>query len=213
MGPDYVLVPRNLQEKLAKAFKKAYASFYPEGALKSPDTARIISPLHYNRIMGLVAATKGNIVTGGTGDGKKIDITVVGDVLVDDALLQQYVLQSFLGTSLTRVFREIFGPVLSIVPVDSIDEALKIIQARYVEHFFLMHVFPITVRHPPLAVYLFSDDSELKQKCMVFLSFYLSHYSGTSAVIHATRSGALMINDTVQHVASESLEIMFDAFV
>ena len=44
--------------------------------------------------------------------------------------------------------REIFGPVLSLVPVKDVDEAIKFIQAR----------------DYPLAVYVFSHDKEFEKK-------------------------------------------------
>jgi aldehyde dehydrogenase (NAD+) len=91
VSPDYVLVPRQRQDELLEAFKAVYASFYPEGSLKSPDTARIINSVHYNRIMDLIGRTKGTIVTGGTGDGVRIDLTIVKDVALDDALMEGYV--------------------------------------------------------------------------------------------------------------------------
>ena len=44
--------------------------------------------------------------------------------------------------------REIFGPVLPIVPVKDVDEAIKFIQAR----------------DYPLAVYVFSHDKKFEEK-------------------------------------------------
>ena len=51
-------------------------------------------------------------------------------------------------------FREIFAPILPIVAVDDFDDAIEFINAR--DH--------------PLALYIFTDDSKLKEKGMIYFS-------------------------------------------
>lgn len=131
---DYILVPEEAQDKVVTAFSDVIKGFYPDGAIKSQSYSRIISDVHFKRLSGLLAETKGTIAVGGETDAaqKFIAPTVVRDVMFDDALMGQ----------------EIFGPILPIVPVKDIDEAIERISKM--DH--------------PLAVYIFSDDAAMKKK-------------------------------------------------
>ena len=93
-----------------------HKSFYPDGPAKSKDFGRVVSDTHFKRISGLLSESKGQIVFGGETDAsqKFIAPTVVRDVKTDDSLMTQ----------------EIFGPVLPIVPISSVDEAISYIQAK-----------------------------------------------------------------------------------
>ncbi|KAI0634451.1 aldehyde dehydrogenase [Trametes polyzona] len=132
--PEYVLVPEGFQDTLVEALKEVYHSFYPDGPEKSDSFGRIVSEAHTERIKGLIEETKGTIVLGGQTDvaQKYVAPTVVKDVRGDDALMQE----------------EIFGPVLALVPVKDVDEAIEFINQR--EH--------------PLAVYVFSSDKAFQNK-------------------------------------------------
>ncbi|EJF59174.1 aldehyde dehydrogenase [Dichomitus squalens] len=134
LSPEYVLVPEHFQDTLVEALKEAYASFYPEGPEKSDSLSRIVSSAHAARIKKLIDETKGTIVVGGQADVEKryIAPTVVRDVKEGDSLLGD----------------EIFGPVLALVPVKDVDEAIKFIQAR----------------EYPLAVYVFTHDKQFEKK-------------------------------------------------
>ncbi|KAI8980223.1 aldehyde dehydrogenase [Trametes punicea] len=134
LSPDYVLVPAHFQDTLIEAMKEVYKSFYPEGPEKSNSLSRIVSVAHATRIKGLIDETKGTIVLGGGADVSKryIAPTVVRDVSGDDSLMGE----------------EIFGPVLAIVPVKDVDEAIAFIRAR----------------EYPLAVYVFSQDKKFQEK-------------------------------------------------
>ena len=62
--------------------------------------------------------------------------------------------------------REIFGPILPVLPVDGVDEALEIINSRWVR--FLCRVPGLVLtfwrRDHPLAVYVFTKDAGFKAK-------------------------------------------------
>ncbi|KAL0959772.1 hypothetical protein HGRIS_011462 [Hohenbuehelia grisea] len=136
VAPDYVLVPRHFQDKFAQALKDAYENFYPASARADAEQtfSRLITPAAFSRVHGLLKSTKGEIVFGGGADEstKYIEPTIVKNVSGDDSLMSE----------------EIFGPVLPIVPVDDVDEAVKFIKAR--DH--------------PLALYVFSPDAAFKAK-------------------------------------------------
>ncbi|KAJ7882834.1 Aldehyde/histidinol dehydrogenase [Mycena leptocephala] len=145
VAPDYILVPRAHQNAAIEAFKKAYRTFWPhpKGALDPlSEMGAILNPHHHTRLMELLRRTQGNIVHGGNTEGtKRIEPTLVADVGLDDSLMED----------------ELFGPIIPIVPVDDIHEAIQIIRGR-----------PI-----PLVIYVFTDNEETKNK------FLKSTRSGT----------------------------------
>jgi len=134
VAPDYVLVQRDKQDELVEAFRKHYNAFFPKGALDSPLFGSIISDLHHKRITSLLSRTNGEVVLQGRVDAarRRLEPTIVKDVADGDSLLEE----------------EIFGPVLPIVPVDSLNQAVDFVNAR--PH--------------PLVLYGFSDKESVKQK-------------------------------------------------
>ncbi|KAG1721487.1 aldehyde dehydrogenase [Suillus paluster] len=134
VAPDYVLVQRDKQDELAKAFQKHYKAFFPDGALDSPLFGSIVSELHHKRLTSLLSRTKGEIVLQGRADAarRRLEPTIVKDVADGDSLLEE----------------EIFGPILPLVPVDSLQQAIDFVNAR--SH--------------PLVLYAFSDNESLKQQ-------------------------------------------------
>ncbi|KAI0776646.1 NAD-aldehyde dehydrogenase [Trametes elegans] len=169
--PDYVLVPEDFQDTLVDALKREYHKFYPDGAENSDSLSRIISEAHAARIKRMVDETKGTIVAGGQADVARrlIAPTIVRDVPADDSLMSD----------------EIFGPVLPIVPVRDVDEAIAFIRAR--DH--------------PLVVYVFSEDPKFQDKGAYRLSSALmfgpSQLRPSSPVFKSTKSGAAVTNDTI----------------
>ncbi|KAG5641769.1 hypothetical protein DXG03_004264 [Asterophora parasitica] len=159
VAPDYILVPRHFQDTFIDALKTAYASFYPESADSSvpANYSRIVTPQAFNRIKGLLDDTKGDVVVGGQTDAasKFIAPTLVKDVKGDDSLMSE----------------EIFGPVLPIVPVEDIDEAIAFVNAR--DH--------------PLALYVFSQVPEVKAK--VFENTRSGAAVANETVIHPGADG------------------------
>lgn len=114
-----------------------HASFYPAGARGSDSFARVVSKTQFGHLRGMVAATEGAVVLGGIDAATGIDETarffpptLVRDVGKEDALMREcvcfYMLRLY-ATDSGADSREIFGPVLPIVPVDDIDEALAIV--------------------------------------------------------------------------------------
>lgn len=136
VAPDYVLVPRSFQDKFIQALKTADESFYPPSKDSSSPGAssKLVTHEAFMRVKGLLDNTMGTIVIGGETDEatKFIAPTVVRDVHGGDVLMSE----------------EIFGPVLPIVPVEDVDEAIAFVNAR--DH--------------PLALYVFSQDPGYKEK-------------------------------------------------
>lgn len=118
VSPDYILIPRGSQNALVSEIKKAYKKFFPDDPSHSDSLARLVSPEAANRIKGYLDETQGTVAVGGQANTDKqyVQPTVLTDVKGDDSTMQE----------------EIFGPVLSIVPIDNLDAALPFINARYV---------------------------------------------------------------------------------
>ncbi|KAF5357137.1 hypothetical protein D9756_006811 [Leucocoprinus leucothites] len=134
VAPDYVLVPKDFQDKFVNALKDVCDKFYPESASTPGVYSRLITPQAFKRVKGLLDNTKGKVVFGGETDEatKFIAPTVVKDVSFDDSLMSE----------------EIFGPVLPVVPVKDVEEAITYVNNN--DH--------------PLALYVFSRDEAYKQK-------------------------------------------------
>ncbi|KAG2344173.1 aldehyde dehydrogenase [Suillus weaverae] len=134
VAPDYILVQRDKQDELVQAFQKHIDAFFPKGALDSPLFGSIVSDLHHKRLTSLLSRTKGKVVLQGRADAarRRLEPTIVKDVADGDSLLEE----------------EIFGPLLPIVPVDSLDQAINFVNAR--PH--------------PLVLYAFSDNESMKQQ-------------------------------------------------
>ncbi|KAH8101207.1 NAD-aldehyde dehydrogenase [Cristinia sonorae] len=133
-SPDYLLLPQAIEEEFTKELLDVLASFYPETPRKSSSYSRIITKQHTARIQRLITETKGKIIVGGESDVEEryIAPTIVKDVQPDDSLMEG----------------EIFGPVLPIVSVKDVDEAINFINER--DH--------------PLVIYVFSQDEAFKAK-------------------------------------------------
>jgi aldehyde dehydrogenase (NAD+) len=121
VAPDYVLVDRLVRDRFVDELNKAITSFSREPTLP------IVNTRQAGRIAGLVEKAGGRTVRGGKidADGKRAELTVIVDPDADSALMRD----------------EIFGPVLPIVTVDSMDDAIAHVQQG----------------PKPLALYLFSE--------------------------------------------------------
>jgi coniferyl-aldehyde dehydrogenase len=133
VAPDYVLVPRAQVDAFANAFVDGARMMYPTLA-GNPDYTSIVSDRHYQRLVKLIddATARGAKALGvGANDAVAEAQRKLGPTLligVDD--------------SMAVMQEEIFGPVLPIVPYDSLDEAIAYVN-----------------RHPrPLALYWFGHD-------------------------------------------------------
>lgn len=111
LGSDHVIIvgPPEREEAFIALAKKAANNFSRGGNM-----SKIVNEAHFDRLEGLLKGTKGQVVHGGDLDRQNsmIGITIIKGVQSDDSLMSD----------------EIFGPLLAIMRVDTLDEAIKLIK-------------------------------------------------------------------------------------
>lgn len=123
LSPDYVFVPRAKEAAFLAAAKAACRNALPTVAGNS-DFCTIINDTHYRRITALIedarknGATVHQVVPAGEhlpdAATRRIPFTLLTDTTPDMEVMQE----------------EIFGPVLPVVPYDTVDEVIDAINAR-----------------------------------------------------------------------------------
>lgn len=138
VAPDYVLVAREVEDAFVAALQKQFDQLCPD-PLHSAEYVHIVNQKHFDRLTGLMAS--GQIVYGGSIDPAALRIapTILRNVSPDSPVMQE----------------EIFGPILPILPVSGIDEAIAFAAAR--PH--------------PLACYLFTKDRAVQRRVLDTLPF------------------------------------------
>ncbi|MBQ2867648.1 MAG: aldehyde dehydrogenase [Firmicutes bacterium] len=109
VAPDYVLVHKNVREEFVELLKVAIEEQYGGDALNNPHYGCIVNEKHHQRLLNLMDPDK--VVYGGRSEGRKIEPTVMVDVTLEDAVMQE----------------EIFGPILPILTYDTLDEVKEIV--------------------------------------------------------------------------------------
>ena len=114
IAPDHVLVDASVEAAFTDALVDAIGTFYGADPQSSPDYARIVNAGHLRRIEKYIG--DGDVVTGGQVDADDLYVapTVLRSVHPDAAVMND----------------EIFGPVLPIVAVNGIGEAIARVNAN-----------------------------------------------------------------------------------
>jgi aldehyde dehydrogenase (NAD+)/coniferyl-aldehyde dehydrogenase len=133
VAPDYVLVPRGNEQAFIERARARIAKLYPHFA-SNRDYTSIISAQHFERLQRLADGARAvgaqlHPLTDAAADPltRHFPPVAVTNAPSDCALLQE----------------EIFGPLLPLIPYDTLDDAIRWINAR----------------PRPLALYLFADDA------------------------------------------------------
>lgn len=139
VAPDYILVPRKLQDEFVSKMQHYVSSFYGSDPKASSDYPRIINHKHFDRLQNLIDPTK--ISFGGKShrDEKYLSPTIMKNVSWEDKIMED----------------EIFGPVLPVIPYDSLDEAIN----------------KILSLPKPLAFYVFSENDRRKKEVLAKVPF------------------------------------------
>jgi len=130
VAPDYILcVGDQVKQRLTKELVDKIQEFYgKEGLRATKDYPRIINARHVNRLKGLIDGTA------------KQDIIFGGEVIESEKFISPTLLNAKEGDEIMK--DEIFGPLLPILSVASVDEAVDFVKKR----------------SKPLALYVFSEN-------------------------------------------------------
>lgn len=148
VAPEFVLVPRELCDGLCRALVKEIRDSYGPEPKESPYLARLINSAAAARVQSMLGEKHGGeVLCGGAVD------------VPERYVAPTVVLGPSLGSKLMQ--EETFAPVLSVLPVDSLDEAIRI----------------AAVHGPkPLALYVFTGDRAVADRVLARLP------SGTASV-------------------------------
>ncbi|KAL2805691.1 aldehyde dehydrogenase family 3 member B1 isoform d [Daubentonia madagascariensis] len=152
VAPDYILCSPETRERLLPALQSAITRFYGDDPQGSPNLGRIINQKQFQRLRALLGC--GRVAIGGQSNEREryIAPTVLVDVQETEPVMQE----------------EIFGPILPIVSVRSLDEAIDFINRR----------------EKPLALYAFSNSSQVVKRVLARTSS--GGFCGNDGFMHMT---------------------------
>ena len=136
LAPDYVLVEEPVRDRLIAGIEQSVRRFQ-QG---EPAVQPLVNSRQFDRLAAALDGHGGRVVLGGGTDARVpgIEPTIVLDPAPDSALMSE----------------EIFGPVLPVLTVDSLDVAIDFVNAR----------------PKPLALYLFSASADAHERVLTATS-------------------------------------------
>ena len=139
VAPDYLLIERSVKDEFLGYVRKWIAAMYGENALENDGYVKMINQKHFDRILGLIDKSK--TVHGGESNPDTLQIapTVLDGVEASDPVMQE----------------EIFGPVLPVLTVASMDDACNFVKDR----------------PSPLACYIFTEDKNVERRFLKEVPF------------------------------------------
>jgi aldehyde dehydrogenase (NAD+) len=132
VAPDYLLVDRRVKDRFTELLKQSLVDMSPAG--DGGKAMPIVSSRHAERLARLLDGHGGDVIHGGGSApaDRAVDLTLVDEPDLDSPLMRE----------------EIFGPILPIIAVDSVDEAVDRIN-----------------RGPkPLSAYIFTRSQKLAKR-------------------------------------------------
>ena len=134
LAPDHVMVAPAVRDNFLAALQQAIVDFYGDDPRISPDFGRIVNDAQFQRLAALLRGRP--VLWGGQTDAAEryVAPTVVAVECWDDPLMEE----------------EIFGPVLPILPLTSLEAAVDAINSR----------------PRPLALYLFSGQQAWRDRLL-----------------------------------------------
>lgn len=126
IAPDYVLIHEAVKQEFVEAFKQAIRKLHGENPQFSKHYVRMVSDKAFERVSSYIA--EGRVLSGGRVDAsdRYIEPTLIDNVAINSAVMTT----------------EIFGPVLPLITIKSVDEAVAFINER----------------EKPLALYVFASE-------------------------------------------------------
>jgi len=134
IAPDYILCHKDVEQAFVEALQKHIISFYGENPQESVSYPRVVNKQHTQRLANLFKC--GTVFHGGKSDenDRYISPTIIRNPKLDSELMQD----------------EIFGPIIPVVPIANVQEAIEFINNR----------------PNPLALYLFTWNNKLQEEVM-----------------------------------------------
>jgi aldehyde dehydrogenase (NAD+) len=131
VAPDYVLADAKVRDELVAKIGEAITKFR---AQEKKNGLRIVNQRQFDRLTEYVAKTKGKVALGGNSEAStlRLEPTVVVDPAPDEPLMSN----------------EIFGPILPVISVQSLDEAIRFVNSR----------------PKPLSAYLFTKSRAVRER-------------------------------------------------
>ena len=125
IAPDYLLIDKSVKELFVEEYRRALGELHGDDVQHSRHYVRMVSDSAFQRVAGYMS--DGRVVVGGRVDAsdRYIEPKLLDEVSADSDVMQN----------------EIFGPVLPMIEVSNIDEAIAFINSR----------------EKPLALYVFAD--------------------------------------------------------
>ncbi|MEU6058777.1 aldehyde dehydrogenase family protein [Streptomyces sp. NPDC047097] len=132
VAPDYVLADPETTRALEKELASAVRERYGDDPSATEAYGRIVNERHFDRLVGLLDS--GRTVVGGRHEreGRYIAPTVLAEVAADSPVMRE----------------EIFGPILPLLAVAGLDEAIEFIRGR----------------DKPLALYAFTGSDTTRER-------------------------------------------------
>lgn len=131
IAPDYLLIHKDIKEPFIEAFRRAMLKLYGSDVRSSKHYGRMVTDAAFERVSSYIA--EGVVRCGGTINRAEryIEPTLLDNVAADSRVMTD----------------EIFGPILPMIEIESIDEAIAFINRR----------------EKPLAMYVFAEESEARR--------------------------------------------------
>jgi coniferyl-aldehyde dehydrogenase len=142
IAPDYMLVPRNDVDRFVAQLRASMRRLYPKFG-SNPDYSAIISERHLRRLRELIDDARGRGATVIEIEPADSTSAAAGRQLPPTLLLN-------VSDSMRVMSEEIFGPILPIIPYDTLTEALAYINAH----------------ERPLALYWFGEDRAARERVL-----------------------------------------------
>lgn len=135
IAPDHILVHEKVRDSFLAHLKTEHERLYPGNEQDNADKGRIVNQRHFERLQGLLKNHGGQVVQGGKvvdAEKRYMEFTVITDPDPESMLMKE----------------EIFGPILPVITVKSVDEAIGFCDSG----------------PTPLAAYVFERDLAVREK-------------------------------------------------
>jgi acyl-CoA reductase-like NAD-dependent aldehyde dehydrogenase len=133
-APDYVFVSKDVKDHFLEYLVEAIHQFYGKKPSLSPDYGRIVNMAHFDRLIPFLKG--GDIYHGGYYDRQNLCIepTILVNIPKESTVMQE----------------EIFGPILPVLEMEEIDDAITYINNH----------------EKPLAISIFSEEIKIQHRVL-----------------------------------------------